>query len=62
MALVASGNIVVADTAADPTAVKSENGKYLDKEGKPIPGTAVTIRSVTSAMGRMAWAPPTRRH
>jgi len=35
MALVASGNIVVADTAADPTAVKSENGKYLDKEGNP---------------------------
>jgi methanol metabolism-related c-type cytochrome len=35
MALVASGNIAVADTAADPTAVKSENGKYFDKEGNP---------------------------
>jgi methanol metabolism-related c-type cytochrome len=35
MALVASGNIAVAETAADPTAVKSENGKYFDKEGNP---------------------------
>jgi methanol metabolism-related c-type cytochrome len=35
MALVASGNIAVADTVADPTAVKSENGKYFDKEGNP---------------------------
>jgi methanol metabolism-related c-type cytochrome len=35
MALVASGNIAVAETAVDPTAVKSENGKYFDKEGNP---------------------------
>jgi len=35
MALVASGNIAVGETAGDPTAVKSENGKYLDKEGSP---------------------------
>ena len=35
MALVASGNIALAETAADPTAVKSDNGKYLDKEGSP---------------------------
>jgi methanol metabolism-related c-type cytochrome len=35
MALAASGGIAVADTAVDPAAVKSENGKYLDKEGNP---------------------------
>ena len=35
MAFVASGNIALAETAADPTAVKSDNGKYLDKEGSP---------------------------
>jgi methanol metabolism-related c-type cytochrome len=35
MALVASGNIALAEMAADPTAVKSDNGKYLDKEGSP---------------------------
>ena len=33
--LMASGGIAVAETAVDPTAVKSENGKYLDKEGNP---------------------------
>src|SRR5215212_9128202 len=32
---VASGGIVVAENAIDPTAVKSEDGKYLDKEGTP---------------------------
>jgi methanol metabolism-related c-type cytochrome len=35
IALAASGGIAVAETAVDPTAVKSENGKYLDKEGNP---------------------------
>jgi methanol metabolism-related c-type cytochrome len=31
----ASGCVAVAETGVDPTAVKSENGKYLDKEGNP---------------------------
>jgi methanol metabolism-related c-type cytochrome len=31
----ASGGIACAEDAADPTAVKSEDGKYLDKEGSP---------------------------
>jgi methanol metabolism-related c-type cytochrome len=35
MAVAASGGIAVADTVVDPAAVKSENGKYLDKEGNP---------------------------
>jgi methanol metabolism-related c-type cytochrome len=35
MALVASGGTVFAEGAVDPTAVKSEDGKYLDKEGNP---------------------------
>jgi methanol metabolism-related c-type cytochrome len=35
IALAASGSIAVAETAVDPTAVKSENGKYFDKEGNP---------------------------
>ena len=35
MALVASAGTVFADDAVDPTAVKSEDGKYLDKEGSP---------------------------
>jgi methanol metabolism-related c-type cytochrome len=33
--LVASGAIAFAEDAVDPTAVKSEDGKYLDKEGNP---------------------------
>jgi len=33
--LVAAGRIVFADGSGDPTAVKSEDGKYLDKEGNP---------------------------
>jgi methanol metabolism-related c-type cytochrome len=33
--LVASEGIAFADDAVDPTAVKSEDGKYLDKEGNP---------------------------
>ena len=33
--LVASGRTVFADDEADPAAVKSEDGKYLDKEGNP---------------------------
>jgi methanol metabolism-related c-type cytochrome len=32
---VASGGIACAEDAADPTAVKSEDGKYLDKDGSP---------------------------
>ena len=35
MAVAASGSIAVAEDAGDPAAVKSENGKYLDKEGNP---------------------------
>jgi methanol metabolism-related c-type cytochrome len=35
MAVVASVGIAVAETVVDPAAVKSENGKYLDKEGNP---------------------------
>jgi methanol metabolism-related c-type cytochrome len=33
--LVAAGGIAFADGSGDPTAVKSEDGKYLDKEGIP---------------------------
>src|SRR5437879_74930 len=35
IALVASGGFAFAEDAVDPTAVKSEDGKYLDKEGNP---------------------------
>jgi methanol metabolism-related c-type cytochrome len=35
IALVASGAFAFADDGIDPTAVKSEDGKYLDKEGNP---------------------------
>ncbi len=35
IALVASGGLASAEDAADPTAVKSEDGKYMDKEGNP---------------------------
>jgi methanol metabolism-related c-type cytochrome len=35
IALAASGVIAVAETAVDPAAVKSDNGKYMDKEGDP---------------------------
>jgi methanol metabolism-related c-type cytochrome len=35
IALVASGGSAFADDGIDPTAVKSEDGKYLDKEGNP---------------------------
>ena len=33
--MVASGSIAVAEGPGDPTAVKSEDGKYYDKEGNP---------------------------
>jgi len=33
--LVAAGGIAFADGSGDPAAVKSEDGKYLDKEGNP---------------------------
>jgi methanol metabolism-related c-type cytochrome len=33
--LAVSGGIAFAEDAIDPTAVKSEDGKYLDKEGNP---------------------------
>ena len=33
--LVASGSIALAEGPGDPTAVKSEDGKYFDKEGNP---------------------------
>jgi len=32
---VASGAMAFAEDAVDPAAVKSEDGKYLDKEGNP---------------------------
>ncbi|WP_092510244.1 c-type cytochrome, methanol metabolism-related [Afipia sp. GAS231] len=35
IAFVAPEGIVCAEDAADPTAVKSEDGKYLDKDGSP---------------------------
>jgi methanol metabolism-related c-type cytochrome len=35
VAFVASGGIVLAEDGVDPAAVKSEDGKYLDKEGSP---------------------------
>jgi methanol metabolism-related c-type cytochrome len=35
IAVVASGGIAFADGPGDPTAVKSEDGKYLDKDGDP---------------------------
>jgi methanol metabolism-related c-type cytochrome len=35
MVLVASGGIALADGPVDPAAVKSEDGKYFDKEGNP---------------------------
>ena len=35
IALAASGQGVFAEGAVDPAAVKSEDGKYLDKEGNP---------------------------
>ena len=35
MAIAASGGTAVAETVVDPTAVKSENGRFLDKEGNP---------------------------
>ena len=33
--LVVSGDIALAEGASDPAAVKSEDGKYVDKEGNP---------------------------
>ena len=33
--LVASGEIALAEGASDPAAAKSEDGKYIDKEGNP---------------------------
>jgi methanol metabolism-related c-type cytochrome len=33
--IAASGSIAVAEDKVDPAAVKSEDGKYLDKEGNP---------------------------
>lgn len=35
MMLVVSGGIAFAEGTVDPAAVKSEDGKYLDKEGNP---------------------------
>jgi methanol metabolism-related c-type cytochrome len=35
MVLVESGEIALAEGASDPSAVKSEDGKYIDKEGNP---------------------------
>lgn len=35
MILVVSGGIAIAENRADAAAVKSEDGKYLDKEGNP---------------------------
>jgi methanol metabolism-related c-type cytochrome len=33
--LIAAGGVVFADGSGDPAAVKSEDGKYLDKQGNP---------------------------
>ena len=33
--LIAAGGMAFADGSGDPAPVKSENGKYLDKEGNP---------------------------
>ena len=33
--LAAAAGVAIAQTAGDPTAVKSDNGKYLDKDGNP---------------------------
>jgi methanol metabolism-related c-type cytochrome len=33
--LIAAGGVAVADGSGDPAAVKSEDGKYLDKDGDP---------------------------
>jgi len=35
MIIVVSGEVTFADNAVDPAAVKSEDGKYLDKDGNP---------------------------
>jgi len=35
MIIAVSGGLSLADNAVDPTAVKSEDGKYFDKEGNP---------------------------
>jgi methanol metabolism-related c-type cytochrome len=35
MTVAASGRLAFAEDIADPTAVKNEDGKYLDKEGNP---------------------------
>ena len=35
MIFVVSGGITFAEDAVDPAAVKSEDGKYFDKEGNP---------------------------
>jgi methanol metabolism-related c-type cytochrome len=35
MVIVASGSVADAENGSDPTAVKSDDGKYLDKEGNP---------------------------
>jgi methanol metabolism-related c-type cytochrome len=35
LVVMASGKLALADDAVDPKAVKSEDGKYLDKEGSP---------------------------
>ncbi|WP_454634593.1 c-type cytochrome, methanol metabolism-related [Bradyrhizobium cenepequi] len=35
MIVAVTGGFAFADDAVDPTAVKEENGKYLDKEGNP---------------------------
>jgi hypothetical protein len=71
---VASGGIALAEDAVDPTAVKSEDGKYLDKEDNPTfkiaaDGTvdwytysdiAVIIRSATFSMAPTARDRPRR--
>ena len=71
-----SGGFAFAEDAVDPTAVKSEDGKYLDKEGIPTFKVAAdgTVDWYTysgyrryhwnamSAMGPTEWARPMRRH
>jgi hypothetical protein len=57
--LIAAGGMAFADGSGDPAAVKSEDGKYVDKQGNPIGTpirvTAVITPSAMSVTGPTAW-------
>ncbi len=65
---VAIGGVAFAEGPGDPKAVKSEDGKYFDKEGNPTfnvaadgtVDTAAITRNATSATDRTGWGRPTR--